>query len=70
MPPKLAVGALLYSQNSPATVTESQIWQCPMDQRPDSYSKNIIPPKIAEQNVYYIKHKSIKGEGHRFLKLT
>ena len=34
-----------------------------MDQRPDSYSKNIIPPKIAEQNVYYIKLKSIKVKG-------
>ena len=34
-----------------------------MDQRPDSYSKIIIPPKIAEQNVYYIKHKSIKVKG-------
>ena len=34
-----------------------------MDKRPESYSKNMIPPKVAEQNVYYIKHKSIKVKG-------
>ena len=44
-------------------MTDRQIWQCSMDHRPESYSKNIIPPKIAEQNVYYIKHKSIKVKG-------